>query len=73
MMVINMEKILNLINTRIAAAASTGNTTEEIFMKTIKAEFEKLIYQRDKYANALESTLQTNDALQRKFGGERYE
>ena len=73
MMVINMEKILNLINTRIAAAASTGNTTEEIFMKTIKAEFEKLIYQRDKYANVLESTLQTNDALQRKLGGEQYE
>ena len=33
-----MEKILNLINTRISAAASTGNTTEEIFMKTIKNE-----------------------------------
>lgn len=62
-----------MINTRIAAAASTGNTTEEIFMKTIKTEFEKLIYQRDRYARALESALQTNDALQRKLGGEQYE
>lgn len=62
-----MEQVLNLMNTRISAAKITGNTTEEIFMRTIKNEIERIIHQRDTYKSALESALQTNDALLEKI------
>lgn len=62
-----MEQVLNLMNTRISAARITGNTTEEIFMRTIKNEIERIIHQRDTYKSALESALQTNDALLEKI------
>ena len=62
-----MEQVLNLMNTRISAAKITGNTTEEIFMRTIKNEIERIIYQRNTYKSALESALQTNDALLEKI------
>lgn len=62
-----MEHVLNLMNTRISAARITGNTTEEIFMRTIKNEIERIIHQRDTYKSALESALQTNDALLKKI------
>lgn len=62
-----MEQVLNLMNTRISAAKITGNTTEEIFMRTIKNEIERIIHQRNTYKNALESALQTNDALLEKI------
>lgn len=62
-----MEQVLNLMNTRISAAKITGNTTEEIFMRTIKNEIERIIHQRDTYKSALESALQTNDALLKKI------
>ena len=62
-----MEQVLNLMNTRISAAKTTGNTTEEIFMRTIKNEIERIIHQRDTYKSALESALQTNDALLEKI------
>jgi hypothetical protein len=71
-----MEQVLNLIDTRISAARATGNTTEEIFTRTIKNEIERIIHQRDAYKSALESVLQTNDALLKKIeelGGEMYE
>lgn len=62
-----MEQVLNLMNTRISAAKITGNTTEEIFMRTIKNEIERIINQRNTYKSALESALQTNDALLEKI------
>lgn len=62
-----MEQVLNLMNTRISAAKITGNTTEEIFMRTIKNEIERIIHQRDTYKSALESALQTNNALLEKI------
>lgn len=62
-----MEQVLNLMNTRISAAKITGNTTEEIFMRTIKNEIERIIHQRNTYKSALESALQTNDALLEKI------
>lgn len=62
-----MEQVLNLMNTRISAAKITGNTTEEIFMRTIKNEVERIIHQRNTYKSALESALQTNDALLEKI------
>lgn len=62
-----MEQVLNLMNTRISAAKITGNTTEEIFMRTIKNEIERIIHQKDTYKSALESALQTNDALLEKI------
>lgn len=62
-----MEQMLNLMNTRISAAKITGNTTEEIFMRTIKNEIERIIHQRNTYKSALESALQTNDALLEKI------
>lgn len=62
-----MEQVLNLIDTRISAAKITGNTTEEIFMRTIKNEIERIIHQRNTYKSALESALQTNDALLEKI------
>lgn len=62
-----MEQVLNLMNTRISAAKITGNTTEEIFMRTIKNEIERIIHQGDTYKSALESALQTNDALLEKI------
>lgn len=62
-----MEQVLNLMNTRISAAKITGNTTEEIFMRTIKSEIERIIHQRNTYKSALESALQTNDALLEKI------
>lgn len=62
-----MEQVLNLMNTRISAAKITGNTTEEIFMRTIKKEIERIIHQRNTYKSALESALQTNDALLEKI------
>lgn len=62
-----MEQALNLMNTRISAAKITGNTTEEIFMRTIKNEIERIIHQRNTYKSALESALQTNDALLEKI------
>lgn len=62
-----MEQGLNLMNTRISAAKITGNTTEEIFMRTIKNEIERIIHQRNTYKSALESALQTNDALLEKI------
>ena len=62
-----MEQVLNLMNTRISAAKITGNTTEEIFMRTIKNEIERIIHQRDAYKSALESALQTNNALLKKI------
>ena len=68
-----MEQVLNLIDTRISAARETGNATEEIFTRTIKNEIERIIHQRDAYKSALESVLQTNDALLKKIeelGGE---
>ena len=71
-----MEQVLSLINTRIAASKSNGNTTEELFMKTIRNEVEKIISQRDNYFSALKSALQTNDALLKKLielGGEVHE
>jgi hypothetical protein len=71
-----MEQVLNLIDTRIFAARATGNATEEIFAKTIKNEIERIIHQRDAYKSALESALQTNDALLKKIeelGGEMCE
>lgn len=71
-----MEQVLNLIDTRIYAAKATGNTTEEIFTRTIKNEIERIIHQRDAYKSALERTLQTNDALLKRIielGGEIYE
>nr|DAG47935.1 MAG TPA: hypothetical protein [Caudoviricetes sp.] len=55
------------MNTRISAAKITGNTTEEIFMRTIKNEIERIIHQRNTYKSALESALQTNDALLEKI------
>ena len=55
------------MNSRISAAFITGNTTEEIFMKTIKNEIERIIHQRNTYKSALESALQTNDALLEKI------
>lgn len=58
-----MEQVLNLMNTRISAAKITGNTTEEIFMRTIKNEIERIIHQRNIYKSAL----QTNDALLEKI------
>lgn len=61
-----MEQVLNLIDTRISAARATGNVTEEIFTRTIKNEIERIIHQRDAYESALESALQTNDALLKK-------
>ena len=61
-----MEQVLNLIDTRISAARATGNATEEIFTRTIKNEIERIIHQRDAYKSALESALQTNDALLKK-------
>lgn len=68
-----MEQVLNLIDTRISAARVTGNATEEIFTRIIKNEIERIIHQRDAYKSALESVLQTNDALLKKIeelGGE---
>lgn len=62
-----MEQVLNLMNTRISAAKITGNTTEEIFMRTIKNEIERIIHQRNIYKSALESALQINDALLEKI------
>ena len=62
-----MEQVLNLMNTRISAAKITGNTTEEIFMRTIKNEIERIINQRNTYKSALESALQTNNALLEKI------
>lgn len=62
-----MEQVLNLMNTRISAAKITRNTTEEIFMRTIKNEIERIIHQRNTYKSALESALQTNDALLEKI------
>ncbi len=62
-----MEQVLNLMNTHISAAKITGNTTEEIFMRTIKNEIERIIHQRNTYKSALESALQTNDALLEKI------
>lgn len=62
-----MEQVLNLMNTRISAAKITRNTTEEIFMRTIKNEIERIINQRNTYKSALESALQTNDALLEKI------
>lgn len=62
-----MEQVLNLMNTRISVAKITGNTTEEIFMRTIKNEIERIIHQKDTYKSALESALQTNDALLEKI------
>lgn len=62
-----MEQVLNLMNTRISAAKITGNTTEEIFMRIIKNEIERIIHQRNTYKSALESALQTNDALLEKI------
>lgn len=62
-----MEQVLNLMNTRISAAKITGNTTEEILMRTIKNEIERIIHQRNTYKSALESALQTNDALLEKI------
>lgn len=62
-----MEQVLNLMNTRISAAKITGNTTEEIFMRIIKNEIERIIHQRNIYKSALESALQTNDALLEKI------
>ncbi len=62
-----MEQVLNLMNTRISAAKITGNTTEEIFMRTIKNEIERIIHQRNTYKSALESALQTNNALLEKI------
>lgn len=62
-----MEQVLNLMNTRISAAKITGNTTEEIFMRTIKNEIERIIHQRNTYKSALESALQTNDTLLEKI------
>ena len=64
-----MEQVLNLMNTRISAAKITGNTTEEIFMRTIKNEIERIIHQRNIYKSALESALQTNDVLIKKLSG----
>lgn len=64
-----MEQVLNLINTRISAAKITGNTTEEIFMRTIKNEIERIIHQRNIYKSALESALETNDVLIKKLSG----
>lgn len=64
-----MEQVLNLMNTRISAAKITGNTTEEIFMRTIKNEIERIIHQRNIYKSALESALQTNDVLVKKLSG----
>lgn len=71
-----MEQVLNLIDTRISTARATGNATEEIFTRTIKNEIERIIHQRDAYKSALESALQTNDALLKKveeLGGEMCE
>lgn len=64
-----MERVLNLIDTRISAARVTGNATEEIFTRTIKNEIERIIHQRDAYKSALESALQTNDVLIKKLSG----
>lgn len=64
-----MEQVLNLMNTRISAAKITGNTTEEIFMRTIKNEIERIIHQRNTYKSALESALRTNDVLIKKLSG----
>ncbi len=64
-----MEQVLNLMNTRISAAKITGNTTEEIFMRTIKNEIERIIHQRNIYKSALESALETNDVLIKKLSG----
>lgn len=64
-----MEQVLNLMNTRISAAKITGNTTEEIFMRTIKNEIERIIHQRDSYLSTLKIALETNDVLVKKLAG----
>lgn len=64
-----MEQVLNLMNTRISAAKITGNTTEEIFMRIIKNEIERIIHQSNTYKSALESALETNDVLIKKLSG----
>ena len=49
--------ILNMLDTRIAAAKVEGNFTEELCMKQIKNKIINLIMQRDYYKYALEEKI----------------